>query len=210
MTDEQEPIQAHEATTSRVPVLEAEPVEAPRPDDSAARARRLALEWGLLILGAIALAFVIQLVFLKAFFIPSESMVPTLNTGDRILVNRLSYKLHDIHRGDIVVFEAPPEAQTSDVKDFVKRVVGLPGETVEARDDGHVYVNGHKLSEPYLPRGTRTDNMPPTKVPRGEIFVMGDNRPASRDSRYFGAIKESTVIGRAFVRIWPLTHLGFL
>ena len=175
----------------------------PSPGEAkSARRRRAAIEWGVLIVAALVLAIVIKTFLFQAFYIPSESMVPTLKVGDRVLVNKLSYDLHDVHRGDIVVFKAPPAAQSGNIDDLVKRVVGLPGDTLEARD-GHVYVNGKRLDESYLPDGTRTDNLPVTKVPAGHIFMMGDNRPESRDSRYFGPIKESSIIGRVFVRIWP-------
>lgn len=174
------------------------------------RRRRALIEWIVLIAGALVIALLIKTFLFQAFFIPSESMVPTLKIGDRVLVNRLSYDLHDVHRGDIVVFKAPPEAQSEGIKDLVKRVVGLPGETVEAREDGRIYVDDRLLDEPYLPRGTTTSNLPPTKVPPGHLFMMGDNRGASRDSRFFGPIEESSIIGRVFVRIWPPQHIGLL
>jgi signal peptidase I len=89
-------------------------------------------------------------------------------------------------------------------------VIGLPGDTVEARSDGHVYINGRLLKEPYLPSGTLTYNMPSTKVPSGRLFMMGDNRTASKDSRIFGTVRESSIIGRVFVRIWPIGRVGLL
>jgi signal peptidase I len=135
-------------------------------------------------------------------------MVPTLQKDDRVLVNKLSYKLHDIHRGDIVVFEKPKE-EASNIKDLVKRVIGLPGETVEGRD-GHVYINDKLLKEPYLPEGTVTSNFSAITVEPNALWVMGDNRSQSRDSRFFGTIGQSTVVGRVFLRIWPLSRLGFL
>ncbi len=116
--------------------------------------RRVLLEWGILIAAALLIAFLIKTFLFQAFYIPSESMVPTLNVGDRVLVNKLSYDFHDVNRGDIVVFEAPPLARSADIEDLVKRVIGLPGETVEAHDDGHIYINGRLLKEPYLPKGT--------------------------------------------------------
>ena len=200
----------------------AEPPRQPPPIDKGARNRRLAIEWTVLIVAALVIAFLIKTFLFQAFYIPSESMVPTLKVGDRVLVNKLSYDLHDVHRGDIIVFKAPPEAQAGNIKDLVKRVVGLPGDFVEARDDSgavcdtesvkmcHVYVNDRRLDEPYLPAGTTTVNMPRTKVPAGHLFMMGDNRTASRDSRYFGTIQESAVIGRVFVRIWPPGSIGLL
>jgi signal peptidase I len=116
--------------------------------------------------------------------------------------------VHGIHRGDIVVFTKPPREQ-SDIKDLIKRVIGLPGDTVTGRN-GHVYIDGRQLAESYLPAGTITDNFDPVKIPPGDIWVMGDNRPASQDSRSFGPIRESSVVGRAFLRIWPLSRFGLL
>jgi signal peptidase I len=190
--------------------------------DKAARNRRLAIEWTVLIVAALVIAFLIKTFLFQAFYIPSESMVPTLKVGDRVLVNKLSYDLHDVHRGDIIVFKAPPQAEAGNIKDLVKRVVGLPGDVVEARDDSgeicdteshagicHVYVNDRRLDEPYV-HGQTTVNMPRTKVPAGQLFMMGDNRTASRDSRYFGTVAKSAVIGRVFVRIWPPKSVGLL
>jgi signal peptidase I len=211
---------------TRVTEIENPPAEALAPNpverDRAGRKRRIAIEWVVLIAAALVIAFLIKTFLFQAFYIPSESMVPTLKVGDRVLVNKLSYDLHDVNRGDIVVFKAPPAAQSGNIEDLVKRVIGLPGDTLEARDnDGQVcagettnmcriYVNGHRLHEPYLPDGTSTDNLPATKVPAGHIFMMGDNRQSSRDSRVFGTIKESAVIGRVFVRIWPPGSIDLL
>jgi signal peptidase I len=201
------------------------PPEPPRqpPVDKRARNRRLAIEWTVLIVAALVIAFLIKTFLFQAFYIPSESMVPTLKVGDRVLVNKLSYDLHDVHRGDIIVFKAPPEAQAGNIKDLVKRVIGLPGDVLEARDDTgaacetedrsrmcHVYVNDRRLDEDYLPAGTTTFYLPHTKVPAGHLFMMGDNRASSRDSRYFGSIEKSSVIGRVFVRIWPPGSIGLL
>jgi signal peptidase I len=113
----------------------------------------VALEWALLIASALIIALLIKTFLFQAFYIPSDSMVPTLKTNDRVIVNKLSYKLHPVHRGDIVVFTSPPNVDPS-VKDLVKRVIGLPGETIEGRKDGHVYINGKELIEGYLPKGT--------------------------------------------------------
>src|SRR3954447_2779945 len=109
-------------------------------------------EWAILILCALTIALLIKTFLFQAFYIPSDSMVPTLKTHDRVIVNKLSYKLHPVHRGDIVVFKAPPNVDPA-VKDLVKRVLALPGETVEGRPDGHIYINGKALNEKYLPRG---------------------------------------------------------
>jgi signal peptidase I len=170
---------------------------------------RTAAEWGILIAAALLIAIVIRSFVFQAFYIPSESMVPTLRVGDRVLVNKLSYKLHDPRRGDIAVFRAPEEAQTADIKDLVKRIVGLPGETIQGKD-GRVYIDGRPLSEPYLPEGTRSRDFGPEKVPPDSYFMLGDNRQFSKDSIYFGAIRRDDLIGRVFMRIWPPSHLGFL
>jgi signal peptidase I len=201
-----------------------------RPDSSdkpgrGKRAQRIALEWLLLIGAALAIAFLIKTFLFQAFYIPSESMKPTLQVGDRVLVNKLSYDLHDVNRGDIVVFEAPPLARSRDIEDLVKRVIGLPGDTVEF-NGGKVFVDGRRLREPYLDPATSEtkplgQNVPPgcdpppnglpgCVVPPDRVFVMGDNRVASKDARVFGPIKESTIVGRVFLRIWPLDDLSFL
>jgi signal peptidase I len=173
-----------------------------------ARQRQI-IEWVLLIAAALGIALVIKTFLFQAFYIPSTSMVPTLEVGDRVLVNKLSYHLHDVHRGDIVVFGAPPGTETAQIKDLVKRVVGLPGEAIEGRSDGHIYIDGRQLNEPYL-HGVSSKTFSPVKVPAHSYFVLGDNRQSSKDSTVFGPISRSKIVGRVFVRIWPLTHLGFL
>lgn len=165
---------------------------------------RNAAEWAFIIIGALLVAFAVKTWLIQAFYIPSPSMVPTLQEDDRVLVNKLSYDLHDVHRGDIVVFERPAgEASNPEIKDLIKRVVGLPGEKLEAKE-GKLHVNGRPLEEPYLPEGSQTDGLEPMEVPPGHVFVMGDNRANSSDSRRFGAIDEDTIVGRAFVLVWPL------
>jgi signal peptidase I len=188
----------------------------PAGPSAAHRGRRL-VEWALVVAGALLVAYVIQLTSLQAFSIPSKSMVPTLEEGDRVLVNKWSYRLHDIHRGDVVVFTRPPEVTDTTIDDLIKRVVGLPGEHLTIVD-GHVEIDGQPLDEPYLPAHVRTDNVGPVTcpvehpcvIPDGEIWVMGDNRINSEDSRWFGTIPESTVVGRAVLRIWPVTRLSGL
>jgi signal peptidase I len=170
---------------------------------------RAAVEWIAIIVGALLVALIIKALLIQAFYIPSESMVPTLKIGDRVLVNKVSYRVHDIHRGDIVVFERPNGETDPRIKDLIKRVIGLPGDVIEARD-GKVLINDHVLDEPYLPRGTTTTNLPRQLVPPDHVFVMGDNRTNSRDSRVFQAIDEDLVVGRAFVRVWPIGDLGLL
>jgi signal peptidase I len=186
-----------------------EPVGGSAPRKKTGPSGRAAAEWGILIVAALVIAIVIRTFVFQAFYIPSESMVPTLKIGDRVLVNKLSYKLHDPRRGDIVVFKAPPAAATADIKDLVKRLIGLPGETIEGRD-GRIYINGKALSEPYLPRNVKSRTFGPEKVPPDSYFMLGDNRQYSKDSTFFGPIKRDQLIGRVFMRIWPPSHLGFL
>jgi signal peptidase I len=169
------------------------------------------LEWVVVAAGALLIALVVRTFLVQAFWIPSASMEPTLREGDRVLVNKLS---DDLHHGDVIVFERPDEPgevvpAEDQIADLIKRVIGLPGDVVEARD-GVVYVNGERLDEPYLAPDTPTDHLKRLEVPEGTVFVMGDNRTNSHDSRDFGPIDESSVIGRAFVRFFPLDHLGGL
>lgn len=184
---------------------------------------RSVLEWIAVIGGALVVALAIKTFLLQAFFIPSGSMETTLEIGDRVLVNKLSYRLHEVNRGDLVVFEtaegegecglpvneAAAAAAQGGIRDLIKRVIGLPGDTVEGRDN-QVLVNGRILEEPYLDEGEVIGDFEPVEVPEGCVFVMGDNRDDSRDSRAFGSIDEDRIVGRAFVRVWPLSSLSFL
>jgi len=154
--------------------------------------------------------FLIRALLFQSFYIPSPSMTPALEPGDRVLVSKLSYHLHDVHRGDIVVFKRPPHVQAGpEVKDLVKRVIGLPGDTVEARN-GQMIVNGKLLNEPYIEKGAATSPVPPTKIAANHYWVMGDNRSVSEDSRYFGSISGSLIVGRVFFQVWPVSHIGFV
>ena len=167
------------------------------------------LEWAGILGGALIVALVVTKFLIQAFFIPSGSMLPTLAVDDRVLVNKLSYDLHEVNRGDLVVFERPASEADSDVKDLIKRVVALEGDTVESRD-GQLVVNGEPLEEPYVPAGAETSGVETQTIPPGHVFVMGDNREDSRDSRFFGPLPEELIIGRAFVKVWPLTDIGLL
>ncbi|NND03183.1 MAG: signal peptidase I [Acidimicrobiia bacterium] len=177
---------------------------------------------------ALVLAVVVKTLLFQAFYIPSESMVETLQVDDRILVNKLSYRFGEPERGDVVVFDQTPDegesligallrnlaesvgARTPEA-DLIKRVVALPGETIEIRDNT-VFIDGEALDEPYLQPATRTrwENSDPLLVPDNEFFVMGDNRTRSLDSRRFGPITREEIIGRAFVIIWPTSRWGGL
>ena len=198
---------SHDAETD--PPVTTQVATASAPPPSKQRSVRAAVEWIAIIAGALLVALVIKALLIQAFYIPSESMVPTLKIGDRVLVNKVSYRMHDIHRGDIVVFERPNGETDPRIKDLIKRVIGLPGDVIEARD-GKVLINDRVLAEPYLPSGTTTTNLPRQLVPPHHVFVMGDNRTNSRDSRVFQAIDEDLVVGRAFVRVWPIGDLGLL
>ncbi|MEA2687380.1 MAG: signal peptidase [Actinomycetota bacterium] len=184
-----------------------------------------------LVVTAMVIAFVIKSFVAQAFFIPSGSMIPQLLVGDRVVVSKLAYRLHDPRRGDIVVFDNPTQTVTKDDKplpervfkgilesiglstpsteEYIKRVIGLPGEVVEGKD-GRVFVDGRELVEPYLPQGPTTRDFAPVTLADDELWVMGDNRENSSDSRVFGAIDESTVVGRAFVKVWPVPDGSFL
>ncbi len=180
--------------------------------DQSSPARRLARglgEWVAIVAVAVLAAFLIKEYLFQAFYIPSESMEHTLEKRDRVLVNKLSYRLHDVRRGDVVVFERPPEEGEGSAKDLIKRVVAVGGETVEGHDGG-VYVNGKRLREPYVANGVTSGDFSPQRVPPGHVWVMGDNRDRSRDSRYFGSVPESGIVGRAFVRVWPVDAIGLL
>lgn len=183
---------------------------------------QLLREWGPVLIAAVAIALFTRLVLVQAYHIPSLSMAPTLQEGDRVIVNRLSYQFGDIERGQVIVFSKPPN-QPSEANDLIKRVIGLPGETLQFRD-GEVYVDGLLVQEPYLaqqnstrPRsfsipGCAQENLSPDvcTVPEGYVFMMGDNRTGSQDSRTFGPISVDTVVGRAFLRVWPLADVGQL
>jgi signal peptidase I len=200
---EDDPVLSEAARGARPMTAEPEVEEQEKPSGL-----RNVAEWVAIAGGALLVAFLIKTFLLQAFYIPSLSMAPTLKVNDRVLVNKLSYDLHDVRRGDLVVFESPPN-EGSQTKDLIKRVIGLPGETVESRE-GQIYINGQVLQEPYLQDDITTGPMEKVTVPPDHLWVMGDNRANSRDSRFFGAIPEDLVIGRAFVRVWPITALSLL
>lgn len=189
------------------------------------------LELPLLIVAALVITLVVKAFLAQAFFIPSASMHPQLLEGDRVVVSRTAYRLHDVHRGDIIVFPSPAVRAaheglvmrlTHDVlesvalrdpgdRELIKRVIGLPGETIEGHD-GHVFIDGRRLFEPYLTAEVITSDFGPTPIPAGHVFVMGDNRTNSHDSRFsdIGAIDIHTIVGRAIARVWPPARTAFL
>ena len=191
------------------PATGAEPGEGPGPQEPSRPPRlsrssvRSILEWIVVIVAAVAIALLVRSFLFQVFSIPSESMVPTLEPGDRVLVNRLD---DEPSRGDIVVFRRP-DTWVGQHEDIIKRVIALGGETVEAHD-GIVSINGAPMDEPYLSADVRTGDFGPTVVPEGEVFVMGDNRNFSLDSRENGPVPEDRIVGRAILVIWPVARIG--
>ncbi len=223
-----------ESTEPLSPVQDAPPVVPPTtivPTSAKKKQGSFLRELPVLLVIAFGLALLIKAFLIQAFFIPSGSMENTLQVKDRVLVNKLVYRFRDIHRGEIVVFNgldsftpettvAPPaNAFDSGLrkfknalglgapgeKDFIKRVIGVPGDIVACCDDGRVTVNGTPLDEPYIFENDERQ-FGPEKVPEGKLFVMGDHRGASDDSRAKGTVPADKVIGRAFVVIWPPGH----
>ena len=160
--------------------------------------------------------FVIQNFVAQPYQVQQNSMERTLEPGQYVLVDKLTPRFDPYKRGDIIVF-TPPQTWESDSTPFIKRVIGLPDDRVEIRDDG-MYINGVALEEPYTYKNAAGVNEPTTAssdqtswvIPAGQLFVMGDHRQKSADSRVFGPIAETSVIGRAFVRYWPISTVGIL
>ena len=176
--------------------------------------RRWAIEWVVIILIALAVAFGVRTFVAQTFFVPSTSMYPTLKAGDRIVVDKLAFHLHSVDRGDIVVFTTPKAENGRcggpPVPDLVKRVIGLPNENISGKD-GKVYITGKPLAEPWLPKvkSTFTANFGPVHVPSGDYFMMGDNRVESCDSRIWGPVSGSSFVGKVDLIIWPLSRFRF-
>jgi signal peptidase I len=186
-----------------------------------------------LVVAAIVLAVLVKGFLVQAFYIPSRSMEPTLDVGDRVVVNRMAYRVGNPGRGHVVVFLRPAAAGSRTPapggalawvrhavaqglggtppgsEDLIKRVVGVPGDVVQGKG-GRLLVNGRPLDEPYLPPGTFTSNFGPLRVQPDHYWVMGDNRTDSADSRFFGQVPRSALVGRAVARVWPAGHVGVL
>ncbi len=163
----------------------------------------------ILIAIALVLAFFIRTFVAEPRYIPSDSMLPTLHTGDRLVVEKISYRFNSPKFGDIVVFQPPPELQRrgySEDQAFIKRVIGTPGDTIKI-DDGKVYVNDNLLQENYI-KEPSVKPFPLVKVPENQYFMMGDNRNDSNDSRYWGFLPKTNMIGKASFRFWPLDRIG--
>ena len=176
-------------------------------------------EGAIIVVVAVLVAVLLRTFVVQTFFIPSGSMEPTLQVGDRIIVNKLSYELHGVNRGDIVVFSRPPAENCGgpEVNDLVKRIIGLPGDVVSL-SGGYVYVDGRRLDETWLPAdeqgktepgpaGNSSNLVRPYRVPANTYFVMGDNRGDSCDSRFWGPVPKSLIVGKVELRIWPLSSV---
>ena len=194
-------------------------------EEGSARSVKKAIEWLAVIVGALLVAFLIKTFLMQAYYIPSSSMTPALQVGDRVLVNKLSYEFGEVSRGDLVVFKRT-EVDTGNKTDLIKRVIATEGELLEI-SGGEIFITekGGKdrklLVEPYLAEGVTTQGFafeglcPESEantclIPENFVFVMGDNRSGSRDSRYFGPVNTDDIVGRAFIRIWPLGSLKLL
>lgn len=172
-----------------------------------------AIDWAKALAVAAVLVVVIRFFLFSPFIVEGPSMYPNFFTGERIIVNKILYDIREPKRGEVIVFHSPFDA------DYIKRVIALPGETVEVRGDT-VLVNGKPIEEPYIQNekdinaqaGTTYNNKDyePATVPEGHVFVMGDNRPNSQDSRDIGFIPYDKIVGRADVVIWPLPEIRFI
>lgn len=155
------------------------------------------------ILIAFLIAFVIRTFLFQPFWVPSTSMVPTLKVNDRIIVNEIFLRYAHIGRGDVMVFEYPLDRELI----YVKRIVGLPGETIEIKNDG-IYIDDVMLDEPWLENDFSYEQLGPLTIPDDAYFALGDNRPFSADSRYWGFVPEENFVGKASVIYWPLKRIG--
>jgi signal peptidase I len=196
------------------PPTVAAPSEPAGPVGPRRRRRNFFVDWLIVAVLALGLAWILRLFVVQQFAVEGQSMLGTLHSGDRVIVNKLSYHLHDPRRGDIVVLK--DMKANVEVRDLIKRVVGLPGETVEYRRC-ELFINGNPVAEPYLDPGVVGpqrcgDSQPTVTVAPGHVFVMGDNRGASLDSRseIIGQVSYNNLIGRAFVVVWPTADWTWL
>jgi len=207
----------HEPPAGSPPGAEAPTGPTEEPRSSTARWLREAI---VVVLVAVLVAVLLRAFVVQTFYIPSGSMEPTLQIGDRILVNKLSYHLHGVDRGDIVVFSRPSAENCGgpEVNDLVKRVIGLPGDVLSLSSNHDVDVDGKRLDEAWLPPSEQGNTFPgpagnrfnlarPYRVPANDYFVMGDNRTDSCDSRYWGPITKSLIVGKVDIRVWPISSV---
>jgi signal peptidase I len=188
------------------------------PDTSRRKQRSFWVELPILLIVAILVAVLVRTFLVQTFYIPSGSMETTLEINDRVLVNKIVYRFRDPHRGEVIVFVPPKQWEAGEDKDdYIKRVVGVGGDRVVCCDEnGRITINGRVLNEDYLYAGNAPSSQPfDVTVPAGRLFVLGDHREASADSRYHlnydsGTIPVSSVVGRAFVIFWPFSHVSTL
>ena len=171
------------------------------------RLRHWIFDWAETIVVALILALIIRAFFLQVFWIPSGSMEPSLDISDRIVVNKVRYYFRPPQRQEVVVFRQVGSIDETK-KDLIKRLMGLPGETLQVKN-GIIYTNGKAVVEKH-PMNQDFANFGPVTIPADAYFVMGDNRPASADSRYWGFLPRKNIIGQAFLRIWPITKFGLI
>jgi len=192
-------------------VLTSEDSSDPTPPKKPSKPRRRALiEWTAIIVIAVLVSFLLRTFAFQTFFIPSGSMEPTLQIGDRIIVNKLAVTWGTIHVGDIVVFKAPPAENCGEpVTDLVKRVIGVPGDSLKSKGNT-IYVNNRPLDETWTHTEPLGGAITPITLKANQYFMMGDNHSNSCDSRMWGTVPRSDIVGKAFVRIWPLSRIGFL
>lgn len=187
-------------------------IESVRPRRRKSR-RRAFIEWLVILVVAVSVSMLVRTYVVQQFSIPSGSMIPTLNIGDRILVDKLGVELGTINRGDIVVFRHPPKALTTCAPPvepiFIKRVIGLPGDVITSKGST-IYVNGKVLKQTWQTTSPLGPAIGHVVVPANHYFMLGDNRGESCDSRYWGTVPRSDIIGKAFLRIWPFNRIGFL
>jgi len=194
--------------------------EQPQSLPSASKGAQIIREWVTVLVVALVIAITVRTLILQQFYISGPSMEATMFQDNRVLVNKLSYRLHDIRRGDVVVFDrVTVDGEIVQHDDLIKRVIALSGEKISIKDC-KVFINGELLSESYLNEfdlaqtvledRCRVPVMEEMTIPENQLFVMGDNRPQSFDSRMFGPIEQALVVGRAFVIIWPLDATKFL
>jgi signal peptidase I len=179
------------------------------------RLRRALVEMGVIVAVAVLLAGLVRTFAFQTFWIPSASMVPTLAVYDRVLVQKAFFSWRDVREGEIVVFSHPPldNCPGPQEGDLVKRVIALPGQTIYSSGNS-IYINGRLLAEPYLPRYDPlgppiASRQHPYRVPPGEFYVLGDNRSDSCDSRFWGPIQGSSIIGKVVLTLWHNGHPDF-
>ena len=190
------------------------------PQPAANNMTKVLRDWIVVIAVALGAAMLVRVYVLQQFYISGPSMETTLFQNNRVLVNKLSYRLHDIHRGDVVVFDrVTTNGSTVAHDDLIKRVIALGNDTIQIKQCV-VFINEKAIPEPYLDKDVqeivdpvnrcRVSNMPKTRIPENHLFVMGDNRTESFDSRSFGSISEDLVVGRAFAIVWPFARIRTL